>query len=126
MIKLQKQHIGIVFEINRQSVSDDEHEIFFYKNSLSICLLFIFLLCLLAQVYTGWKEYDKDMLDDNGPLVSFWGYLCTSHFYEATAENWESEFLQMGMYVILTIFLRQKGSSESKKIDEKRLWTGNR
>ncbi len=99
---------------------------FFYKNSLSICLLFIFLLCLLAQVYTGWKEYNKDMLDDNGPLVSFWGYLCTSHFYEATAENWESEFLQMGMYVILTIFLRQKGSSESKKIDEKRLWTGNR
>jgi hypothetical protein len=48
-----------------------------------------------------------------------YGYLCTAHFAEATSENFESEFLQMGMYVLLTIVLRQKGSSESKSLDKK-------
>jgi hypothetical protein len=45
-------------------------------------------------------------------------YLGTGSFLEATFENWESEFLQMGMYVILTVFLFQKGSSESKPMDK--------
>lgn len=92
---------------------------FFYRNSLSVTLFAIFFIFLIAQAYTGWKQYNQEMLDDNGPLVDFLEYFKTAHFYEATAENWESEFLQMGMYVILTVFLRQRGSSESKKIDEK-------
>lgn len=50
--------------------------------------------------------------------VSLPAYFTTGHFYEATAENWESEFLQMAFYVVLTAFLYQRGSSESKKIGE--------
>ena len=50
------------------------------------------------------------------PAVTVLGYLGTGAFLEATFENWESEFLQMGMYVILTVFLFQKGSSESKPV----------
>src|SRR5688500_2209864 len=50
--------------------------------------------------------------------LSFIQYLGSGHFLEPTFENWESEFLQMGLYVLLTVWLRQKGSSESKKIDE--------
>jgi hypothetical protein len=46
---------------------------------------------------------------------SHWRYLTTRHFAEATFENWESEFLQMGAFVLLTVFLRQKGSGESKQ-----------
>jgi hypothetical protein len=46
------------------------------------------------------------------------GYLISGDFIEATFENWESEFLQMGMYVVLTAFLFQRGSSESKSMDE--------
>ncbi len=46
-------------------------------------------------------------------------YLRSGHFLEATFENWESEFLQMGLYVLLTIWLRQRGSAESKKLYEK-------
>ena len=53
-----------------------------------------------------------------GCAVSLLGYLTTGDFVEATFENWESEFLQMGMYVVLTAFLFQRGSSESKPIDE--------
>ena len=52
------------------------------------------------------------------PPISFVQYLQTSHFGEATFENWESEFLQMGMYVILTVKLVQRGSAESKPLDE--------
>ncbi|MES2732942.1 MAG: DUF6766 family protein [Bacteroidota bacterium] len=44
--------------------------------------------------------------------------MTSGHFYQATFENWESEFLQMFIYIILTISLRQKGSSESKQLDE--------
>ena len=44
-------------------------------------------------------------------------YLVSGHFFSATFENWESEFLQMGMYVLLTVKLRQKGSAESRPLD---------
>jgi hypothetical protein len=50
--------------------------------------------------------------------VSLLDYLTADHFIEATFENWESEFLQIAMYVWLTVFLRQKGSAESKDLDE--------
>lgn len=91
---------------------------FLYRNSLSIALLFIFFCCLAGQAFTGWKQYNEEMEERGGEQVNFPRYLGTSHFTEATFENFESEFLQMGMYILLTIFLRQKGSSESKSLDE--------
>lgn len=59
------------------------------------------------------------MKEDGGEQVSYVGYFSTGHFVEATFENWESEFLQMALFVSLTVFLYQKGSSESKNPDEK-------
>jgi hypothetical protein len=91
---------------------------FFYRNSLSLILLFLFIIFLGAQSFTGWKEYNDQMEEKGGQIVNYKNYLTTSHFSEATFENWESEFLQMALYVMLTIFLRQKGSSESKSMDE--------
>src|SRR5205085_531966 len=63
-------------------------------------------------------EYNKNMIEEGGPIISLPGYLQSGHFIQATFENWESEFLQMALFVVLTIFLRQKGSSESKAMDE--------
>ncbi len=60
-------------------------------------------------------EYNEDQKNHNQPEVNLVEYIGEGHFIEATFENWESEFLQMGMYVVLTVFLYQKGSSESKK-----------
>jgi hypothetical protein len=91
---------------------------FIYRNSLSIVLLLMFIAFLGAQAVTGWKEYNKDRADDHALPLPFRKYLISGHFIETTFENWESEFLQMGAYVVLTIFLRQKGSSESKSIEE--------
>ena len=89
---------------------------FFRNNGLSIVLFVGFFLTLLVgQTLTGHQEYNNDQEEHNQPTVTYLEYLGTGHFLEATAENWESEFFQMGFYVVLTIFLYQKGSSESKE-----------
>jgi hypothetical protein len=89
---------------------------FVYRNSLSIVLIVLFLLSLIGQSITGWHEYNKEQIELGSAGVSFSDYIPSGHFIQTTFENWESEFLQMGLYVWLTIFLRQKGSSESKHL----------
>ena len=87
------------------------------NNSLSIVIFVLFLLCLVGHSISGWKVYNDEQSEHGEPAVTFGEFLKTSEFGETIFENWESEFLQMGFYVILTVFLVQKGSSESKKHD---------
>jgi hypothetical protein len=91
---------------------------FLYRNSLSIVMLLIMMLTLVGQIYTGLKVYNDERLQNGAGSVSLSNYLTSGHFLQSTFENWESEFLQMSFYVVLTIFLRQKGSSESKDLDK--------
>jgi hypothetical protein len=72
-----------------------------------------------GQIYTGWMEHNDFLKDYGIAAIPLHQYLYSGHFLQATFENWESEFFQMGLFVILTIFLRQQGSSESKPCDEK-------
>lgn len=90
---------------------------FFYKNSLTIVFLLFFIVTILLQAFTGLSEYNSEMQEEGGSQVNFLEYLATGHFIQATFENWESEFFQMALFVILTIGLRQKGSSESKPME---------
>jgi len=73
-----------------------------------------FLITLVGQAVTGLKEHNKEMEEEGGPALNMSQYLTSGHFLQSTFENWESEFLQMALFVILTIFLYQKGSAESK------------
>lgn len=91
---------------------------FWHRNSLTIFFVTMMILTLGGQAYTGWKEHNKERLEEHVAPINFGDYFGTGHFYQATFENWESEFLQMALYVILTIHLRQLGSSESKKLGE--------
>lgn len=92
---------------------------FLRENGLSLVLFGLFLLTfMVGQTTSGYREYNQEQADHGGEQVAFSGYLRTGHFLEATAENWESEFLQMFIYVLLTAYLYQKGSSESRKLDE--------
>jgi len=91
---------------------------FFRRNGLSLVLLLFFLASITGQIYTGLSEHNDELLEYGHPPVELSAYLTSGHFFQATFENWESEFLQMGMYVLLTVWLRQQGSSESKKLDE--------
>ncbi|MBX0292734.1 hypothetical protein K3G63_19975 [Hymenobacter sp. HSC-4F20] len=91
---------------------------FLYENSLLLVGVSLVLITLVGQFLTGWHDHNSD-LEEMGLLPLTAGqYFGSGHFLEATFENWESEFLQMGLYVILTIWLRQRGSSESKKLYE--------
>jgi hypothetical protein len=86
----------------------------FRSNGLSATVLTIFLVLLIGQCLTGWQSHNEERHHGGAPVLSFTQYLASGHFMEATSENWESEFLQMAAYVLLTVFLRQKGSAESK------------
>jgi hypothetical protein len=77
----------------------------------------MFLFSVTGQAIAGNMEYNEDQQEHGEQGAGMVEYLGTGHFIEAIFENWESEFLQMGMYIVLTIFLRQKGSSESKKLE---------
>ncbi|MGC4935429.1 DUF6766 family protein [Gordonia sp. DT30] len=89
------------------------------NNGLFLACMGLFLIFFLGMVVSGWRVYNADQLaHGSSDQVTFLGYFLTGDFVEATFENWESEFLQMGMYVVLTAFLYQRGSSESKPIDE--------
>jgi hypothetical protein len=84
------------------------------NNGLSITWTLLFLVFLGGQAVAGYKVYNDEQAQHGEQEVAFGQYLGTGHFGEAVFENWESEFLQMGMFVILTAFLFQKGASESK------------
>ena len=88
------------------------------ENGLSIVLLLLFLIFWVGQSIVGHREHNNEQREHGGAETSFGTYLRTAHFWEATSENWESEFLQMFGYVILTAMLYQKGSAESRKLDE--------
>ena len=72
---------------------------------------------MIGQYLTGYEEYNDERQTHGEASVSYTEYFSSGHFIEATFENWESEFLQMRMYVVLTVFLRQKSSPESKPVD---------
>ncbi len=70
----------------------------------------------MGQALTGWHVYDDDLRDHGQAPIGRVVYLQTGHFVEAVFENWESEFLGIAAVVVLSIFLRQQGSPESKPV----------
>jgi hypothetical protein len=91
---------------------------FFRQNGLSIVWLGLFFFTFIGQSLTGLFEYNHAQQEHHQQVITYLEYLKSAHFWEATMENWESEFLQMFLFVALTAFLYQKGSAESKKLDE--------
>lgn len=89
-----------------------------YQNSLSIAFLLLFAVSFILHAYGGALEYNKEMFEHRGgEAVSTFGYMATTRFWFESFQNWQSEFLSIGLMVVLSIFLRQKGSPESKPVD---------
>jgi hypothetical protein len=86
-------------------------------NGLSITVLTLFGVFLVFEALAGYQVYLEELRADGMPAVDILGYLTSGHFVSATFENWESEFLQMGALVVLSVFLYQRGSPESKDPD---------
>jgi len=91
---------------------------FVRDNSLSIVFLAIFLLSLAGQAIAGHGSFNHDQLLHHGSTISFGRYRTTSEFAADVAENWQSEYLQFTLYIFGTVWLLQRGSPESKPLDE--------
>jgi hypothetical protein len=89
------------------------------NNGLLLVNAALFAAFLCGMAFSGAASYNEEQLTHGQQAVDFATYVQSGHFVEAVFENWESEFLQMAMYVVLTIFLFQKGSSESKPLGKK-------
>jgi hypothetical protein len=87
------------------------------NNGLSLTVFGLFFAILIGQSVVGERVYNQDQLDHGEMAISYRAYLQTRSFLEVTFENWESEFLQMAAYVLLTAYLFQRGSVESKDPD---------
>jgi hypothetical protein len=93
--------------------------IFIRDNSLSIILFGLFLIFLAGQAISGHIHNNDELVTHGAAAIPFLEYLRSGEFIESVFENWESEFLQMGALVVFTIFLRQRGSADSKKLHGK-------
>jgi hypothetical protein len=91
---------------------------FLFENGLVLAATALFLFSFVGQILTGLAVYNQEQQEHASATIGLLAYLRTGQFIEATAENWESEFLQMAVFVVLTVFLYQRGSSESKTIEE--------
>ena len=91
---------------------------FLRNNGLSLTLFVLFAISLVGQALAGWRAHAAELQVHGLAPLGFVSDLATGHFISAVFENWESEFLQMSVYVLLTVFLFQKGSPESKDPDE--------
>jgi hypothetical protein len=86
-------------------------------NGLSIALFALFIVTLAGQILAGWQHHNNERADHDTPPIELRDYLRSGEALSVTMENWESEFLQLFVYVVFTIFLFQRGSSESKDPD---------
>jgi hypothetical protein len=87
-----------------------------YSNSLIIVMAIIFIGSWFAQSVTGWPDFNAEQQAHGGDPVSWLTYVGSATFWEGTLQNWQSEFLAVGSFVVLTVFLRQRGSPESKPV----------
>jgi hypothetical protein len=87
-----------------------------YGNSFLIVMVVIFLGSWLGQSTTAWTEFNQQQRQHDEPTVSWGVYLGEPDFWEKSLQNWQSEFLALGAMAILTVYLRQRGSPESKPV----------
>ena len=100
----------------RESLRDWLHD-----RALTLVLLAMFGVSLMGQFASGHREYNSTRLEHHQPSVSIWSYAVSGHWLESVFENWESEFLQMAVFILLTTVLVQKGSPESRRAHVKEL-----
>jgi hypothetical protein len=86
------------------------------NNAMSITFLTMCVLAIIGQAISGTAQYNNDAVTDGLQQISFWQYVTSSDFAVDVAENWQSEYLQFLLYIVLTVWLVQRGSPESKKL----------
>ena len=91
-------------------------KLFLYSNSLLIAMGLIWLGSWFAHSVTGWSSYNAQQIEHEDEALSWLQYVGSADFWETTLQNWQSEFLAVGSMAVLAIYLRQRGSPESKPV----------
>jgi hypothetical protein len=91
---------------------------FLHDQSLGLVLLAMTLLILGGQTYVGYRDYDEQQMQMHAPLVSYGRYLVSSDLWDNVMSNWQSEFLQIALYVMFAVWFRQRGSAESRGLQD--------
>lgn len=94
------------------------------SNSLLLVMGLVFALSWFAQSVTGWSEFNVNAAEHGEATASWLGYVGSSNFWFDTLQNWQSEFLAVGSMAVLSIYLRQRGSPESKPVGSPHTATG--
>jgi hypothetical protein len=87
-----------------------------YSNSLLIVMTAIFFASWLGQSVNGWRAYNDELAEHGEAAIGWTSYFAGAEFWEMTLQNWQSEFLAVGTMAVYTIYLRQRGSPESKPV----------
>jgi len=95
-----------------------------YENSLLIVMTLIFVGSWFAQSVTGWTVFNAEQVDHKEETLSYFQFITSSSFWEPTLQNWQSEFLAVGSFATLAVYLRQRGSPESKPVGAPHETTG--
>jgi len=96
-----------------------------YSHSLSVAMGAVFLASWIVQALTGCVAANEERMRDRLDPVSLWEYLCQPDFWNRTLQNWQSELLAIGTMAAFTIYLRERGSPESKPVGAPHAWTGS-
>ena len=95
-----------------------------FSRSLGMLMGGIFLLTWLASSVAGWAAYNNEQLGSHADPISWAAYLVEADFWNRSLQNWQSEMLAVGSMAIFTVYLRQRGSPESKKVGAPHAATG--
>ena len=87
-----------------------------YENSLVLVMATIWVWSWFAQSVSGWTSHNDELVEHEQPTLPWLGYLGSADFWQTTLQNWQSEFLAVGSMAVLAIYLRQRGSPESKPV----------
>ena len=96
-----------------------------YEHSLSLAFATLFVVSFTLHALTGLRDYNEELIAHTEPAVTLAGYMSSARFWFESFQNWQSEFLALVAMVVLSIFLRQRGSPESKPVDAPTWDTGS-
>ena len=95
-----------------------------YRHSLSLTLLLLFVLSFVLHAFSGASAYNEERTLAGQSPISTWAFLVSARFWSITLQTWQAEYLVIALYVVLTVFLRQEDSPESKPVKASNETTG--
>jgi hypothetical protein len=112
-------------EKRKKKKQEDKKFSWVYRHSLSLAFILMFIGSFIAHIVFGTRSFNEtNALIDNAP-VSIISFLGTGTFWFTTMQTWQAEFISIGIFLVLSIFLRQEGSAESKPVESSNEETGD-